>query len=273
MIYDLESVTKSYDGRAGMTRALDGLSFRVARGERVAILGASGGGKTSLFRMMNGSALPSGGVLRFDGKDVLAMSSSERRAMRTRVGVVFQLPQLVPSLSVRDNALAGRLGRYSAFGALRARIAPPRAEVRRADAALVAVGLADKADAVTEELSGGQQQRVAIARVLVQDPEVVLADEPFASLDPALVETVAALLFGLAAEGRTLVVALHDVSLALRFFPRIVGLRAGRVFFDAAAENVSSALLSDLYRGTGDESVVAKGALDALRTREPQRAP
>ena len=249
MTYELEAVTRTYRGRAGLTRALDGVSFRIAPGERVGILGASGSGKTSLFRLLNGSAVPSGGTLRFGGRDVLAMGARERRMMRTRVGTIFQLPQLVPSLSVRDNALAGRLGKLSALRALALRVLPPRAEVERADAALEAVGLAAKADARADELSGGQQQRIAIARVLVQDPEVVLADEPFASLDPALVETVADLLFGLAAKGRTLVVALHDVTLGIRFFPRIVGLRGGRVFFDAASKDVTPELLDALYRG------------------------
>jgi phosphonate transport system ATP-binding protein len=246
MIYELDRVTRSYYGRAGVTRALDGVSFRVEPGERLAILGASGAGKTSLFRLLNGSAPPSGGALRFDGCDVLSMSARDLRAMRRRVGVVFQLPELVPSLTVRDNALAGRLGHWSAFGGLRARFWPPRNDVARARDALDAVDLLNKAEARAEELSGGQQQRVAIARVLVQDPEVVLADEPFASLDPALVETVAELLFGLAARSRTLIVALHDVELALRYFPRIVGLRGGKVLFDAPPAE-AAASLAELY--------------------------
>jgi phosphonate transport system ATP-binding protein len=258
MIYELDRVTRSYQGRGGVTRALDGVSFRVEPGERLAILGASGAGKTSLFRLLNGSAPPSGGALRFDGRDVLAMSARDLRAMRRRVGVVFQLPELVPSLTVRDNALAGRLGHWSAFGSVRARLWPPRDEIARANAALDAVDLSSKAEARAEELSGGQQQRVAIARVLVQDPEVVLADEPFASLDPALVETVAELLFGLAARSRTLLVALHDVDLALRYFPRIVGLRGGKVFFDAPPAEAAP-LLTELY-GAG------------ARTRESRRA-
>ena len=249
MKYELDRVTRSYRGRSGVTRALDGVSFRVDAGERLAILGASGAGKTSLFRLLNGSALPSGGTMRLDGRDVQSMSARELRTLRRRVGVVFQLPELVPSLSVRDNALAGRLGHWSALGALRARFSPPKDDVVRVDAALDAVGLLPKAEARAEELSGGQQQRVAIARVVVQEPDVVLADEPFASLDPALVETVADLLFGIAARGRTLIVALHDVELALKYFPRIIGLRAGKVFFDAPPAEVSPSLLDELYRG------------------------
>ena len=249
MRYDLDRVAKSYRGRSGVTRALDGVTFRVEAGEQLAILGASGAGKTSLFRLLNGSGLPSGGNLCLDGQDVRTMSARELRTVRRRVGVVFQLPELVPTLSVRDNALAGRLGYWSALGALRARLLPEKADVLRAEAALAAVGLLEKADARAEELSGGQQQRVAIARVVVQEPDVVLADEPFASLDPALVQTVADLLFGVAARGRTLIVSLHDVELALRYFPRVVGLKAGKVFFDAPAAEVTPALLDELYRG------------------------
>jgi phosphonate transport system ATP-binding protein len=254
MIYEIDGVTRSYVGAAGQTtRALDGISFRVDRGERIGVLGASGSGKTSLFRLLNGSALPSGGALRFFGCDTRAMSTAERRRMRTSVGTVFQLAQLVPSLTVRENVLAGRLGHLSSLGALALRIWPPTAEVERVERALAAVDLETKAEARADELSGGQQQRVAIARVLVQEPEVVLADEPFASLDPALVENVTELLFALAerAKGQALVVALHDVRLALRFFPRIVGLRAGRLFFDLPREEVTPALLGELYEGEG----------------------
>jgi phosphonate transport system ATP-binding protein len=246
MIYELEGVTRAYRGRSGVTLALDGVSFRVEEGERLAILGASGAGKTSLFRLMNGSLPPSAGKLRFGGRDVLDMSAQELRAMRRRVGVVFQRPALVPTLTVRENALAGRLGHWSAWRGLRSRLWPTREDIRRADAALHAVDLSAKAEARAEELSGGQQQRVAIARVLVQDPEVVLADEPFASLDPALVETVVDLLLGLAARSRALIVALHDVDLALRHFPRVVGLLAGKVFFDAPPERAAP-LLGELY--------------------------
>ncbi|MEO7331842.1 MAG: ATP-binding cassette domain-containing protein, partial [Minicystis sp.] len=259
VIYELDRAAKAFAGRGGETRALSGVSFSVEPGERLAILGPSGAGKTSLFRLLNGTIRPSGGALRFDGRDVAAMRSSELRARRRRVGTVFQLPQLVPSLTARENALAGRLGHLSLLGALRARIAPPRAELARADAALEAVGLTPKGDARADELSGGQQQRVAIARVLVQDPEVVLADEPFASLDPALVDTVAALLLDLAARARTLIVTLHDVELALRYFPRIIGLREGAVFFDAPAAELTPAMLDALYRGDhGDDRASAR---------------
>ena len=152
----------------------------------------------------------------------------------------------MPSLTALQNALCGRLGSWSLLRSLRALIVPAREDVRAALAALETVGLSGKAAARADELSGGQQQRVAIARVLVQDPEVVLADEPFASLDPGLTVQLADLLFAVT-ERRTLVAAMHDVDLALQRFQRVVGVRGGRVVFDVPAAEVSPELLQQLY--------------------------
>jgi phosphonate transport system ATP-binding protein len=169
--------------------------------------------------------------------------------MRRRIGTIHQQSLLVPSLTVLENTLCGALGRWSLLRALRSTFAPVRADVERAMAALERVGLADKRDARADELSGGQQQRVAIARIVMQDPEVILADEPLASLDPALADAIAALLLGLADAGRTLVCTLHDTARALALFPRVIALRAGRVAFDARSEAVSPGALDELYRG------------------------
>jgi phosphonate transport system ATP-binding protein len=213
------------------------------------VIGPSGAGKTTLFRLLNGTLRPSRGVLRFDGQDVAGCSPQKARAMRRRIGTIHQQALLVPSLSVLDNTLAGALGSWSLIRALRTAIAPARADLGRALAALAQVGLTDKRDARADELSGGQQQRVAIARLVMQDPEVILADEPFAALDPALTDAIAALLGGLADAGRTLVCTLHDVALALRLFPRVIALRGGRVAFDLRSDAVSPGALDELYRG------------------------
>ena len=246
MDYALSRVSKVYPSRAGDVASLREVSFSVARGERVALLGPSGAGKTSLFRLLNATLRPSGGAVLFEGQDLARLGPRQLRAVRRRIGTVFQQPPLVPSLTALQNALCGRLGYFGVFGALRALVSPPARELQRARDALAAVGLAGKEKSRADELSGGQQQRVAIARVLVQDPEVVLADEPFAALDPALTESIAELLFA-TASGRTLIVTLHDVELALRLFPRIIGLAAGRVAFDASAGAVTPAMLSALY--------------------------
>ena len=247
MIFSLRGVRRSFDGRGGRVTAVDGVSFEVAAGERVVVLGPSGAGKTTLFALLNTTLRPTEGTVHFEGEDVNGLRPGALRALRRRIGTVFQQPRLVPSLSARENALLGRAGHWSFAGALAAWARPSHGELERVDAALEAVGLLHRARARGDELSGGEQQRVAIARVLVQEPSAVLADEPFSSLDPALRESMAGLLFGVAARGRTLVAVMHDVEFALRHFPRVVGLRAGKVSFDLPTSQLTPALLEQLY--------------------------
>jgi phosphonate transport system ATP-binding protein len=249
VIYRLDAVGVVYPSRRGEVASLTGVGLDIAEGERVAVIGPSGAGKTTLFRLLNATLRPSAGVLRFHGDDVAQLTPRQARAMRRRIGTIHQQSLLVPSLTVLDNTLCGALGAWSLIHAVRTAVAPVRADVDRAMAALERVGLAAKRDARADELSGGQQQRVAIARLVMQDPEVILADEPFASLDPALTDSIAALLLGLAGAGRTLVCTLHDVELALRLFPRVIALRAGRVAFDTRSDAVSREALDELYRG------------------------
>jgi phosphonate transport system ATP-binding protein len=245
-MYELRHAGHVYASRTGAVRALQDVSLRIGRGERLALLGPSGAGKSTLLRLLNATLRPTSGSLTFEGRDVAGMSAGDLRALRRRVGTVFQQPALVPSLSALQNALCGRLGSWTLLHSLRALLAPARADAGAGLAALETVGLLGKSAARADELSGGQQQRVAIARVLVQDPQVVLADEPFASLDPTLTAQLSELLFGVA-QGRTLVAAMHDVDLALRLFPRVVGLRGGRVVFDRPAQNVAPGMLAELY--------------------------
>ena len=272
MIYSLDSVTKHYQSRNGVVCSLDRFSLDVRAGERLALIGRSGAGKTTLFRLLNATLRPTSGAVRFHGRDMSTMSWRELRQMRRQIGTIYQQHHLVPSLSALDNTLCGRLGHWSLFHTMRNMVRPSRGETAKALHALELVGLADKRGARADELSGGQQQRLAIARVLVQDPEVILADEPVASLDPGLAETIASLLVKLSGEGkRTLIVTLHSVELALRHFPRIVALHHGRVAFDLPASAVRRDTLDSLY--TGDDSQMKEvNGRDANARREPQCA-
>jgi phosphonate transport system ATP-binding protein len=248
-VYELRGVRKVFS--LGVA-ALDGVSLTVGRGEHVAFIGPSGAGKTTLFRLLNLTLRPTAGTLTLDGQDVAALSDADLRRTRTRIGTIYQQHNLVGRLRVVHNVLAGNLGRWSTLTAL-ASLVRPRG-VPDAVQALGQVGMPEKLYARTDELSGGQQQRVAIARVLVQDPDIILADEPVSSVDPSLAVTIVSLLRNLSHESRkTLLMNLHSVDLALTYFPRIVGVRDGRVHFDLAPDKVSAPLLAELYAGQGDD--------------------
>jgi len=248
-VYELVDVRKVFgDGDI----ALGGVSLAVGRGEHVAFIGPSGAGKTTLFRILNLTLRPTSGRVRLDGRDVAGFSDAELRRARTRIGSVYQQQNLVGRLRVVHNVLAGNLGRWSTVTAL-ASLVRPR-EATTAGQALERVGMPEKLWARTDELSGGQQQRVAIARVLVQDPDAILADEPVSSVDPSLAITLVSLLRDLShASGKTLCMNLHSVELALSYFPRIIGLRDGRVQFDLSPDKVTDELLTALYAGSQDD--------------------
>ncbi len=257
MIYSLEAVTKFFPQRREQVLALNGVTLHLQPGELLALLGQSGAGKTTLFRLLNGTLRPTAGSVLFDGHDTASLSARGLRAMRRRVGTIYQQHNLVPSLTALENTLCGALGRMSFLSTLRSVFQPAQADLEHAMHALELVGLEDKHTARADELSGGQQQRLAAARVLMQSPDVILADEPTASLDPELAETMTSLLTRLARDGRkTLIMAVHKVDLALRHFPRVVGLRAGCLSFDVPPSSVRADLLGALYardaRGAGE---------------------
>ena len=209
-------------------------------GERVALVGASGAGKSTLLAVANGSVPPASGAVR-----VLGASPADRR-VRTRVGTVHQSLELVGRLRVVHEVNAGRLAGWSAARAAWSLLRPQG--LPEVLAALEQVGLADRAFERTEQLSGGQRQRVAIARLLVQRPDLVLADEPASALDPVLADRALALLGEPAlARGGALVAALHDPGLVRRHCDRVVGLAGGRVVLDSPVAALSAADLAELY--------------------------
>jgi phosphonate transport system ATP-binding protein len=231
----------------GGHRALDGIDLAITPGQVVALVGANGSGKSTLLRCMVRLIQPSSGRVDIGGTDITAAGRSELRLARARVGFVFQRFHLVPRLSAFRNVLHGAVGRQG-HRCLWPVSAPE--DIRREGIdCLRRVGLADQANRRVDTLSGGQQQRVAIARMLMQRPQVILADEPVASLDPVAGVGVMDLLRDVAAErGLTAIVALHQLDLALTYTERIVGLRAGRIALDRETAACEGSELDALYR-------------------------
>jgi phosphonate transport system ATP-binding protein len=230
----------------GGTPALAGVDLTVGAGERVALVGPSGAGKSTLLGLANGAVQPTAGSVQVLGADPAALRGRGLRELRARVGTVHQHLELVGQLRVVHNVNAGRLGSWPATRAAWSLVRPQG--VPEVLAALDRVGLADRLYERTERLSGGQRQRVAVARLLVQRPELVLADEPASALDPVLADRVVELLAGLAAErDGSLLASLHDPTLALRHCSRVVGLVAGRVVLDAPAAALTPGDLADFY--------------------------
>ncbi|MBI3090048.1 MAG: phosphonate ABC transporter ATP-binding protein [Candidatus Tectomicrobia bacterium] len=228
--------------------AVQGITLNVRRGETIAVIGPSGAGKTTLFRMLNLSLPPTSGSIIFAGSPVASLGPKQLRAVRRRIGSIYQQHHLVGRLRVLHNVLSGRLGRWPTWRALLSLVYP--LDLGDAAAALRAVGLADKLYERTDHLSGGQQQRVALARVLLQDADLILADEPVASVDPQLADEIVELLVTLGREaGKTLIVSLHHVGLALRYFSRVLGLRDGEITFDCRPDEVTPLMLAELYGG------------------------
>jgi phosphonate transport system ATP-binding protein len=235
--------------RFGETPALEDITLDVEPGERLAVIGASGAGKSTLFRALTRTVPLIGGKVALGGRDLYTLSKRELKDVRRRVGTIYQAYNLVPQLPAGVNAALGEVGDMGNVKTLRTFLTgPDRALAGRVEAALDRIGLAGLAHQRTADLSGGQQQRVAVARLLVQRPDLILADEPFAAIDPVTTEKVMGALFELNGEGVTLVINLHDVQIARRF-PRIVALREGRLVFDGPPERLTEKGLDRIYAG------------------------
>jgi phosphonate transport system ATP-binding protein len=239
----IENLTKVYPGGQ---RALHGVTFSVERAEVIAIIGSSGAGKSTLIRCINRLVEPTSGRVWLGDIEIVRLSRRELRALRRRVGMIFQEFNLVERLTVMENLLSGRLGSVGFFTALLRRFPPE--DISGAYAMLDRVGLAGYHDTRADALSGGQRQRVGIGRALMQNPDLLLVDEPTASLDPKTARQIMRLIRELAAERRRpALVNIHDVALAQSFADRIIGLNSGRVAFDGPANGLDAATLTEIY--------------------------
>ena len=233
------------------TRALDGITLDIDRGEFVVLIGLSGSGKSTLLRTINRLVDPTSGTVTFDGIDVTRARGAELRRVRRRIGMIFQQFNLVRRSSVFSNVIAGRLGYRSTWRTIAAR--PSGADVALAFENLGRVGIPEKAFGRADALSGGQQQRVGIARALMQKPELMLADEPVASLDPATSHSVMKYLEEInKKDGITVICSLHFLSLARRYGTRVVALKAGRVAFDGKPQAIDERRFREIY---GEDAV------------------
>ncbi|HEY9279282.1 MAG TPA: phosphonate ABC transporter ATP-binding protein [Eoetvoesiella sp.] len=252
----IEGLSKTFSGK----QVLFDLGLSVQPGEMVALIGASGSGKSTLLRHLAGLACgdrQSAGAINVLGQPVQAAGRLNRRVRRLRadIGYVFQQFNLVGRISVLGNVLLGCLGRMPR---LRGSLGLFNIEEKeRAMAALERVGLAEYAHRRASTLSGGQQQRVAIARALCQQAEVILADEPIASLDPESARKVMDVLADINEnDGKTVVVTLHQVDYAVRYCERVVALKSGRIYFDGSVEALEGDFLNDIYGGDLDTSLL-----------------
>jgi len=239
----VEHLTKVYDDG---TVALSDVSFDVADGQFLAVIGLSGSGKSTLLRCINRLIDPTEGRITWNGEDITAASQEDMRRIRRRIGMVFQHFNLVHRSKVITNVLAGRLG-YTPPALAIANIFS-KADRDKAVAQLERVGLAEKAQNMSEELSGGQQQRVGIARAMMQDPEMILADEPVASLDPVLAHSIMQYLEVINQEdGVTIICSLHFLDLVHRYGQRVIALNDGQLVFEGSPQEIDDAMFKDIY--------------------------
>lgn len=246
------SLEKASLVHANGNRAVHDFSCEIARGERVAIIGPSGAGKTTLLRMLATALRPSSGALSVLGVDPWRIARGDLRRLRSRIGMVHQAPPIPPRQRAVTSVLAGRLGRWPLWKGLASLVYP--LDIPGAREMLARMEIADKLFERCDQLSGGQLQRVGVARVLYQQPDLLLTDEPVSAVDPALSDRILGELVREAiTRGVTLVASLHAVDLALHWFPRIIGIRGGEIAFDLPPVRVTDAMLKELYASESSE--------------------
>lgn len=239
---EIKNLTVEY----GNFRAIDNVSFTIKDGEFVAVIGSSGGGKSSLMKAINLLVKPKSGSIKIDDEEMTALSSRKLRMKRRKIGFVFQDYNLIDRLSVIENVLTGRLGYKSSFKSLLGIFS--KEEYENAEKALEKVGLSEKLFVRGDELSGGQKQRVAIAKALVQEPKIILADEPVASLDVNSSKIIMEYFKEInRVQGITVIINIHDVNIALKYADRVIALKKGKIVFDGKGSEITDDVLKRVY--------------------------
>ncbi|MEX2469004.1 MAG: phosphonate ABC transporter ATP-binding protein [Pseudohongiellaceae bacterium] len=252
---ELKQLSKRY---ATGDLALDGVDLAVPAGQVMALIGPSGAGKSTLIRCINRLVEPTAGSIVLDGEELTTLRGGKLRSARRNIGMIFQSYALVERLSVMENVLSGRLGYIGFWRSVWRRYDP--ADIQRACALLERVGLLAMLDKRGDALSGGQKQRVGIARALMQEPKLLLVDEPTASLDPKTSRQIMRLIVELCREQNlAVIINIHDVALARQFVDRVVGLTAGRIVFDGSPDELTDETLTLIY-GEEDWSTADEAA-------------
>lgn len=248
-ILEFQHVSKVYNNT---TKALDDLSFSVKEGEFLSIIGPSGAGKSTVLRCINRLVDATDGKIIYNGKDIMHINKRQLRNVRTKTGMIFQHYNLVDRLSVMENVLHGRLGQKSTFSGMIGHYS--ESEKEQAFAILEELGLAEQAYKRCDALSGGQKQRVGIARAIMQQPKLILCDEPIASLDPKASKTIMDHLAQINQSMQiTCIVNLHQVDVAMKYSQRILGIAAGKLVFDGAPSELTQEKIHEIYQSNAKD--------------------
>lgn len=251
-ILESQHVNKVYNNS---TKALDDVSFSVEKGEFVSIIGPSGAGKSTILRCINRLIDATDGNIIYDGDDILSLGKRDLRRVRTKTGMIFQHYNLVDRLSVIENVLHGRLGQKSAISGMLGSYS--ETEKEKAFFILNELGLAEQAYKRCDALSGGQKQRVGIARAIMQEPKLILCDEPIASLDPKASKTIMDHLSQINQKQKiTCIVNLHQVEVAMKYSQRILGVSSGKIVFDGTPEELTKKKIHEIYQSSDSDLIM-----------------
>lgn len=251
-ILEFQHVNKVYNNS---TKALDDVSFSVEKGEYVSIIGPSGAGKSTILRCINRLIDATDGNIIYDGDDILSLGKRDLRRVRTKTGMIFQHYNLVDRLSVIENVLHGRLGQKSAISGMLGSYS--ETEKEKAFSILNELGLAEQAYKRCDALSGGQKQRVGIARAIMQEPKLILCDEPIASLDPKASKTIMDHLSQINQKQKiTCIVNLHQVEVAMKYSQRILGVSSGKIVFDGTPEELTKKKIHEIYQSSDSDLIM-----------------